>query len=130
MAIGHWCVAGTEMARLRVERLKVVNLVAKEAREWRKKTCVEKIWTPWLSVIGAWLELKWETKWKLLSPSATTSPVGKLREELARKAKAREEKERQGKEEREEKEERARQERVERDQNAHPTMISSAKLIL
>merc|ERR1712228_833415 len=99
--------------RVRQERNRVER-EAKGLRMGQKEVCVEKIWTPWLSVIGAWLELIWETKWKLLSPSATTSPVGKLREELERRPMAKEEKERQGKEEKLQQQEKERQEKEDR----------------
>merc|ERR1712080_581705 len=87
-----------------------------------------------------------EPRWKQLSPNATMAPQKKLKVELARRAKGKagkkkpgkggkggEEGETQGeKEERRnpEKEERVRQEKAEREENAHPTMRLSAKLIL
>merc|ERR1712080_73506 len=70
-----------------------------------------KIWTPWLLEVGAWLAPIWEPRWKQLSPNATMAPQKKLKVELARRAKAR-------------------QEKAEREENAHPTMRLSAKLIL
>merc|ERR1712080_568139 len=120
------------------ERLLAERLVEKVEREWRMEACAVKIWTPWLLEVGAWLAPIWEPRWKQLSPNATMAPQKKLKVELARRTKARPERRNLVKEEkeakkgrhREEKEERRNQEKAEREENAHPTMRLSAKLIL